>query len=357
MTEALLEIRELAAQFAAGRLRPETEAWDRARAYDAAVVAELGELGFAGLLVPEAEGGLGLDAPTLVAVIEEISWGEPAFGLLLGATAALAAALAESPARERLAGLASGETAVWSQLSHEARHSPALKAARRGGIWHLDGEASWVLDAGPGGVLPLVAETEPGPGLFLVPVAADGFRVKERLDTIGLRAARIVSVSLEDVQVQAEAHAADARRLGELLVRWEMFERLVAAAMAVGIARAAVEHARDYADSREQFGRRLRQFEGIRVKLADMSVRVAAAGALLAEAAAAPSAAAAARVKVLASESAMRVTTDAVQIFGGYGYMRDYPVEKLMREAKATELLLGTNDELRSLVVNAMYAN
>jgi alkylation response protein AidB-like acyl-CoA dehydrogenase len=357
MTEALREIRELAAQFAAGRLRPGAERWDHERAFDPAVVAELDELGFACLMVPESQGGLGLGAPTLVAVIEEIAWGEPALALSIGAAAALATTLADTPAREMLAGVAAGRTRVWTQLAHEARHSPALEAARAGDDWRLTGTAAWVLDAGPGGLLPLVAETEPGPGLFLVPVDAHGFRVQSRLDTIGLRSARIVSVALEDVLVPAAGRVAGAGQVGAMLVRYEMFERLVVAAMAVGIARAALEHARDYADTREQFGRRLRQFEGIRLKLANMSALVAAGAALVAEAAASPSPAAAARAKILASESAMRVTTDAVQVFGGYGYMRDYPVEKLMREAKATELLMGTNDELRSLVVNAMYAN
>jgi len=357
MTEALLEIRQLAAQFAADRLRPAAEGWDRGRAFDDDVVAELGGLGFAGLMVPESSGGLGLGAPTLVAVIEELAWGEPAVALLLGAAASLAAALADSPAEDTLAGVATGERGVWAQLSHQGRHAPTLAATRDRDDWRLDGRASWVLDAGAAGLLPIVAETEPGPGLFLVPVDAPGFAVRERIETIGLRSARIVSVTLDGVRVPAAARAAGADGVGGMLVRWEMFERLVIAAMAVGIARAALEHARDYADSREQFGRRLRQFEGIRVKLADMSARVAASGALVADAAASPTPAAAAQAKILASESAMRVATDAVQVFGGYGYMRDYPVEKLMREAKATELLMGTNDELRSLVVNAMYAN
>ncbi len=357
MTDALIEIRELAAQFAAARLRPNAERWDHDRAYDPAVTAELDELGFAGLLVPESQGGLELGAPTLVAVIDEIAWGEPAVALLLGAAASLAAMLADSPARDRLAAVAAGETSVWTQLSHEARHSPSLRAVPDGDGWRLRGSASWILAAGSPGILPLVAETESGPGLFLVPVDAEGFGVRDRLDTIGVRSARIVSVALEDMRVPAAARVADADTVGAMLVRCEMFERLVVAAMAVGVARAALEHARDYADSREQFGRRLRQFEGIRVKLADMSAGVAVGSALVAAAAAAPSPAVAARAKIVASEAAMRVTTDAVQVFGGYGYMRDYPVEKLMREAKATELLMGTNDELRSLVVNAMYAN
>ena len=357
MNEALNEIRELAAQFAAARLRPGARRWDRERAFDPDLFPELRDLGFAGLLVPEAQGGFGLGAPTLVAVIEEMACGEPAVALLLGAGAALAAGLSGTPACNVLTDVASGRTPVWTQVSHEARHAPTLRAARAGGQWRLDGSASWVLDGGPGGLLPLVAETEPGPGLFLVPVETAGVHVGDRLDTLGLRAARIVTVALDGVRLPAAAMVADATRVGGALVRCETFERLVAAAVATGIARAALEHARDYADTREQFGRRLRQFEGVRLKLADMATRVAAAHALVAAVAEDPQPAGAAQAKVMASESAMRVTTDAVQIFGGYGYMRDYPVEKLMRDAMATELLMGTNDGLRTLVVNAMYAN
>jgi len=357
MNEALNEIRELAAHFAATRLRPGARRWDQERAFDPDLFPELRELGFGGLLVPEAQGGFGLGAPTLVAVIEEMACGEPAVALLLGAGEALAAGLSGTPAGDVLSDVASGRTPVWTQVSHEARHAPTLRAARDGGHWRLDGSASWVLDGGPGGLLPLVAETDPGPGLFLVPVETAGMHVGDRLDTLGLRAARFVTVALDGVRVPATALVADATHVGGALVRCETFERLVAAAVAAGIARAALEHARDYAATREQFGRRLRHFEGMRVKLADMATRVAAARALVAAAAEDPQPAAAAQAKVLASEFAMRVTTDAVQIFGGYGYMRDYPVEKLMREAKATELLMGTNDALRTLVVNAMYAN
>lgn len=356
MTDTLNEIRDLAAQFAADRLRPGSPDWDQARELDVSLLGELGDLGFSGLLVPEELGGLGLDADTLVVVVEEMARGEPAVAIHLGIGAALAAAIRTTPAAGALTGIAGG-TPVWGQVVHSARHTSALKAARVHEGWRLNGSVPWIMAVGPEGVMPLVAETEPGPALFLVPTSATGCRQGNRMDTIGLRSARFVTVDLNDVEVADTALVAPAASLGEVLVRCETCERLVIAATAVGIARAALELARGYADTREQFGRRLRQFEGIRVKLANMAGRVATAGALVANAAAAPEPAAAALAKVVASEAAMRVTTDAVQIFGGYGYMRDYPVEKLMREAKTTELLMGTNDGLRTLVVNAMYAN
>jgi hypothetical protein len=127
------------------------------------------------------------------------------------------------------------------------------------------------------------------------------------------------------------------------------------AAIALGIAQAALEHAIAYADIREQFGRKLHEFEGIQYKLADMATRTAAARALLHNVAGEPRLESAAMAKVFASEAAMWVTTQAVQIFGGYGYMRDYPVEKLMRDAKATEMLEGSNEMLRVTIALDLY--
>ncbi|HEX6560004.1 MAG TPA: acyl-CoA dehydrogenase family protein [Longimicrobiales bacterium] len=131
--------------------------------------------------------------------------------------------------------------------------------------------------------------------------------------------------------------------------------RLAMAAIATGIAQAALDHARSYADVREQFGHKLREFEGLQFKLADMAMQVEAARALLQKAAAEPSAALTAMAKVFASEAAMWVSTQAVQIFGGYGYMRDYPVEKLMRDAKATELMEGVNEIQRVTIARELY--
>ncbi len=123
----------------------------------------------------------------------------------------------------------------------------------------------------------------------------------------------------------------------------------------LGIAQAALDHALAYAAERQQFGQTLRSFEGIQHKLADMAIRVHAARALVATAAAAPTVLATAIAKVVASEAAMEVATEAVQIFGGYGYMRDYPVEKLMRDAKGTEIMEGENLRLRGLIAVQMY--
>jgi hypothetical protein len=169
---------------------------------------------------------------------------------------------------------------------------------------------------------------------------------------MGFRPVEIVTVELRAVRVAADAMLAVTEPA-------DLFTAPVAlvamSAIAVGIAQAAFEHARGYADVREQFGARLRSYEGLQFKLADMAIRTEAARQLLQMAATEGAVAPAAMAKVLASETAMWVTTQAVQIYGGYGYMRDYPVEKLMRDAKATELLAGSNEQLRVLIAEGLY--
>lgn len=174
-------------------------------------------------------------------------------------------------------------------------------------------------------------------GMFLRPAGAGG----EPVATLGFRTVQIVR--------------GDANAAGEPAAS----ARLAVAAIAVGIAQAALEHARGYADIREQFKTKLREFEGIQFKLAEMAMRTEAARALLqhavADASADRRAELAAMAKLFASETAMWVSNQAVQIFGGYGYMKDYPVEKLMRDAKATEMLEGANEALRVMIARNLY--
>jgi len=172
---------------------------------------------------------------------------------------------------------------------------------------------------------------------------------------MGLRAAEIVTVRLRGVAVGADSLVGDPAAGSAYVAAARDLGRLGMAAIAVGIARAALEHAVAYADQREQFGQKLREFEGVQFKLADMATRVEAARALLQRAAAERSPRAVAMAKLFASEAAMWVTTQAVQIFGGYGYMRDYPVEKLMRDAKATELCEGTSETQRVMIARELY--
>lgn len=382
----LEEIRTLARQFAQDQLRPHVERWDHERALDRGILSELGELGFFGMTVPEAYGGMELDLPTYAAAIEALAWGDPAVALIVARSATVADMLlrhgSETQKRAWLERLASGEATACTTLS-ERGHGALGEGIRATAVedgWRLDGATGFVVN-GRAAELALVGaeaaapDIGSAPPLFLVASDSAGYTVGERAATLGFSAVDIVHVALDDVRLDEAA----ALRIDAFPQRGEVgrgasavaatsagsgagaaaastdFGRVSIAAIAVGIAQAALDHALDYANQREQFGQKLRAFEGIQLKLADMAVRLQAARALIVEAASSPAPARTAAAKVMASETAMWVSTQAVQVFGGYGYMRDYPVEKLMRDAKGTELLEAANDDLRVLITAEMY--
>ena len=370
-SEELQQIRELAREFAAGELRPHVERWDHERAMDPAVLDHLAELGFFGMRVPERWGGMEFGLPTWVAALEELSWGEPAVALTLSIHSAFAVGLLLAHGTDAqkdawLPRLASGEARACVALS-EAQAGSDIAAAdtrarRDGDGWVLSGAKKWVTNGRTATLAVVLARLEedaaggrPSFGLFLVPTDVDGWKPGARENTMGLRPVEVVEAALEDVRVPADALLGKEGRGLALALEGLDTGRLGIAAQAVGIGRAALEHARDYAAERRQFDTALKDFEGIQFKLADMATGVEAARALLMRAAEAPSTSASAMAKLFASETAMRVTTDAVQIYGGYGYMRDYPVEKLMRDAKATEIYEGTSEIQRVVIARELY--
>jgi alkylation response protein AidB-like acyl-CoA dehydrogenase len=197
----------------------------------------------------------------------------------------------------------------------------------------------------------VLASMDEGPALFTVPAAE--MTVSGRATTLGLRSVAVVDVELNARLDQEQLLARlDSEPGGDS----DWLGRLSTAAIAVGIAQAALDHAVRYAGEREQFGRPIRMFEGIQHKLAEMATRVVAARALVGRSAADPhDAAASAMAKLLAAECAMYVTNEAVQVFGGYGYMKDYPVEKLMRDAAATGIMHGSSETQRLRIAESLY--
>ncbi|HEX7051665.1 MAG TPA: acyl-CoA dehydrogenase family protein [Longimicrobiales bacterium] len=363
-SEELEQVRALAREFAAAELRPHVEQWDGARALDPGVLGHLAELGFFGMLVPEAYGGMEFDLPTYAAVLEELAWGEPSVALTVSIHSAFAVHLllrhgTEAQKERWLGSLARGEALGCFALSEPDAGSDAAavstRAVRDGDGWILEGTKKWITNARLAGLAVVVARTDEGLAMFLVPTDTPGYEVGEREETMGMRPVEVLTVRLREARVGADALLGDPARGFTYAMQGLDLGRLGIAAQSVGIARAALEHARDYADQREQFGTKLRQFEAIQFKLADMATRVEAARALVRRAAAEPSTAASSMAKLFASETAMWVSTQAVQVFGGYGYMRDYPVEKLMRDAKATEIYEGTNEIQRVVIARELY--
>ncbi|HEX6134572.1 MAG TPA: acyl-CoA dehydrogenase family protein [Longimicrobiales bacterium] len=359
MTEPqeLLEIRSLAREFAAAELRPHVERWDAERTVDDDVAGKIAELGFFGMLVPESAGGMGFDPATYVAALEELAWGEAGIALLVAQSVIAADLLSRyggSAHADVLAGLAAGEQIGCIAFAEDDEAEPArASAADRG--WTFSGRKRWVTNATKADIAIVQAHVDDDAALFVLP-RADGFVVGDRAATMGLRTVPVVDLLLDGVTAPADAR-----------LRWrgtdprsaiDPLGGLSAAAIAVGVAQAALDHAVQYANVREQFGRPIRSFEGIQHKLAEMATRTTAARALVARAAELhDDPAAVAMAKLAAGSCAMYVTTEAVQIFGGYGYMRDYPVEKLMRDAKAMEMLHGTNEQQRLRIAEALYAD
>lgn len=385
LTAEQRELRGLAREFAEGEIVPRAAEWDRAGAFDRAVLDQLAELGFLGMLVPEQYGGLGLDAATYLVVLEELARGDASLALAVAiqngpAPRLLLAHGAEEQKSRWLPRLASGDVIAGFALSEAGAGSdPAslVTAARQqdDGDWIVSGAKRWVTNGAKADAVFVFARTDGAPsandgtssanrprtpaGAFLVDTSAAGYRPGERERTMGLRASETVAVELDDVRVGADrlvgdptrglAHALDALDVG----------RLGIAAQAVGIAQAAMEHAASYTGERRQFGKPVATFGGVRSKLAVMATRIAASRALVRDAAERWQAAVQAgercsdwpaMAKLMAGETAAWVTDQAVHLFGGYGYMREFPVEKLLRDAKGTEIYEGTNQILRMVI-------
>jgi alkylation response protein AidB-like acyl-CoA dehydrogenase len=374
-TAEQLEIQALAHDFAEAELRPHAAGWDQRQALDEAVFAKLAELGFLGMLVPEEHGGLGFDFATYLLVLEELAWGDASVALSVaihnGPVCGLLARHGSAAQKaEWLPRLASGEILGAFAMSEAGSGSdPAYittDATRDANGWLLEGEKRWVTNGARAGLVVVLARTEAGFGAFLVPTSADGYSTGAAETTLGLRASETVSARFDRVRVPADALIGEPDAgLRQALEALDLV-RAGAAAEAVGVGRAALEHATRYALGREQFNQPIARFGAVQAKLADMAQRIAGARALAREAAGAVDAwqedagaprtglegltARAAIAKLAASEAATWVADEAVQIYGGYGYMRHYPVEKLLRDAKGAEIYEGTNEIMRMVI-------
>lgn len=372
LTSEQAQVRDLARAFAGEHLRPFAAAWDRAHAFDRDVLRQMGELGFFGMLVPEAYDGLGLDTLTYLLALEEIAAGDASVAISMSVHNSLPTQMllrhgTGEQQEQWLKPMARGELLGAFALSEADAGSDAAglraQATRTAGGWVLNGAKAWVTNGAVADVVLAMARTDTaedrrgarGIGAFIVPTGTSGYVATKPEDKMGLRASNTCSVYFQDLQVPAD-HLVGEAGSGYLYAMQALDGgRLGVAAQACGIARSALEHATRYAGERRQFGRAIAEQQAIQFKLADMATQLAAARALLHETArrkdaGEPLRARASRAKLFASEMAMRVTTEAVQIFGGYGYMREYPVERLMRDAKVTSIYEGTSEVQRIVI-------
>lgn len=377
LTTDQLEIRDLARGFAEGEIAPNVEHWDAEAALPDDLIRSLAELGFLGMLIPEEYGGLDLDMGSYLVVVEELGRADAATALTVsvqnGPVAGAILKHGDEAQRSRwLPLLASGEALGAFALSEENAGSDAgsvsTVARQTADGWVLSGRKKWVTNGGRADLALVFARTgDAGSlGAFLVPTDVDGYSVAERTTTMGLRASETVTVQLDEVTLPADALLGDAGRGLAVALDALTVGRLGIAALAVGIGAASLDHAVRYSGEREQFGRALADFGAIQAKVADVSARLSAARAVVrevgqriqriregasdTETGVESLVARVAGAKLFATETAMFASDEAVQIFGGYGYMRDYPVEKLMRDAKGTEIFEGTSEIMRVVI-------
>ena len=379
LTDEQRQILAVARDFARDELRPRAAERDaNERTFEREPVDRLGELGFLGMLIPEEYDGLGLDMLTYLFALEEIAWGDASVAVSMSVhnslpTQTLLRHGTEEQKERWLKPMARGEMLGAFSLSEAGSGSDAAalqaQAVRDGDGWRLTGEKMWVTNGASADVVLLMARTDApedrqgtrGIGAFLVPTDAPGWVPGRKERKMGLRGSETVAVALDDLRLGPE-HLIGDPALG-FHYALEALEggRLGIAAQAIGIAEAALDHARDYADEREQFGRPIRRFQGIQFKLADMATRLEAARGLLYRAALAYEADQPRRrklssmAKLFASETAMWVTRQAVQVYGGYGYSREYPVERLFRDAKVTEIYEGTSEIHKLIISRELY--
>src|SRR5216110_571161 len=367
------QTRELARALARERIAPLAAQVDETESYPAEQLRLLGDQGLMGLYVPEAYGGAGLGALAFCLAVEEIAWACASTAVIYlvqyAAGYPLVSHGTEAQKRRYLPRLASGEVTCALSISEPGAGSDAgsmtTTAVRHGDRYVLNGTKMWVTNGSHASVLTLFATVDRGSGhkgvtAFLVEPAFPGFALGKLERKLGIRGSPTVAIHLSDCEVPVENRLGGEGEGFKLALRVLGGSRPAVGAQAVGIGQAALDAAVAYAKERAQFGQPIAAFQGIQFMLADMAMQVHAARLMVHHAAAlldrgVPSTAfESSMAKCFASDAAMRVTTDAVQIFGGYGYTREYPVERFMRDAKATQIYEGTNQIQRVVVAREL---
>jgi len=370
LPEELVEIQRTVRDLCLREVVPHARAWDEAGTFPHAVVRQLGELGLMGIAVPEAYGGAGLGALATAAVVEEVARHDGSLALTVASHNGLGQGHllrfgTEAQKQRWLPPLARGERlAAWA-LTEPGSGSDAAAlrstATRRpDGGWVLNGSKTFITQGTVGDTFVVLALTDPprrqhGITAFVLEKGMKGFTQRAIHDKLGMRSSDTAELHFEDVEVP------DDHRLGQVdrgfLDTLTILDRgrITIGALAVGLHRGALEASRAYALERRTFGKPIAEHQAIAFMLADMATELAAARLLVWRAAARcdagePFGREAAMAKLFASEAAMRATSRAIQIHGGYGYTRDFPVERAFRDAKLCEIGEGTSEVQRIVI-------
>jgi butyryl-CoA dehydrogenase len=369
------QVRETARNFADEVLAPRSREIDEREEFPADVVKQMGELGFLGLPFPEKYGGAGLDTLAYIIAVEEVSRACASTGITLAAHVSLGcgpvyANGTEEQKMKYLVPMAKGEALGAFGLTEPGAGSDAAgtktRAVRCEGGWKVNGDKIYITNGSVAKYITFTAVTDPEKGAngisaFILDTATPGFRAGPREKKMGLRGSDTVAVYFEDCFVS------DGDLIGELTGGFKAFMRTLTGgrisigAMALGIAQGAFEQARAYAKQRRQFNQPIANFQAIQFLLADMATKIEASRLLVYHAAMLRDAGEsfvkeASMAKLFASEAANWVTDKAIQIFGGMGYMREVPVERMHRDAKLMEIGEGTSEIQRLVIAREILA-
>ena len=355
--------------FAHQHIAPHVRDWDEHQKFPVAVLKEAGALGFMGVLVPESLGGSGLGYHEYIAIIEEISIVDPSIGLSIAAhnslcTNHILSFGTEAQKQQWIPKLATGEwIGAWGLTEHNTGSDAGgmnTTAVKKGDQWVLNGSKNFITHGKSGDIAVIIARTgekgdSHGMTAFVIEKGTPGFSSGKKEDKLGMRASETAELIFDNRVLEASAVLG---QVGDGFIQsMKILDggRISIGALSLGIAKGAYQAALQYSKERHQFGKPISAFQGISFKLADMATEIEASELLLHKAAflknqGRPMTKLSAMSKMYSSEVCVKVANEAVQIFGGYGYTKDYPVEKFYRDAKLCTIGEGTT-EIQKLVI------
>lgn len=355
--------------FAQQHIAPHVRDWDEHQKFPVGVLKEAGALGFMGILVPESLGGSGLGYHEYIAIIEEISIVDPSIGLSIAAHNSLCTNHIlsfgnEAQKQKWIPKLATGEwIGAWGLTEHNTGSDAGgmnTTAVKKGDQWVLNGSKNFITHGKSGDIAVVIARTgekgdSHGMTAFVIEKGTPGFSSGKKEDKLGMRASETAEIIFDNCVLEASAVLG---QVGDGFIQsMKILDggRISIGALSLGIAKGAYQAALQYSKERHQFGKPISAFQGISFKLADMATEIEASELLLHKAAflknqGRPMTKLSAMSKMYSSEVCVKVANEAVQIFGGYGYTKDYPVEKFYRDAKLCTIGEGTT-EIQKLVI------
>jgi alkylation response protein AidB-like acyl-CoA dehydrogenase len=373
LTEEHTLLQKNVRQFADEIIAPGAIERDETKTWPDGIVRQMGEMGLMGIMIPEEWGGAGMDAMAYVIAVEEVARADAAVSVIMSVNNSLVCDLlrlfgTDAQKIKYLTPLASATMLGAFSLSEPQAGSDAssllCRAQRDGANYRISGTKNWVSNGIHADIVMLFAVTDQekrqkGVSCFIIEKGVEGFSVGKPEDKLGIRSSDTCELYFDDVKVSGDNLVGEEGDGFKIALATLDGGRIGIAAQALGIGQAALDHALAYAQQREQFERKIIDFQAIQFKLADMATEIEAARLLIRRAAFAkdqgePYSKWAAMAKVFASEMAMNAATQCVQVHGGYGYMRETGVERLMRDAKITQIYEGTSEIQRVVIAREL---